>query len=222
MRSGRIALMLAVVAFAGGILLWGAQWRRTFAQERVLAVARPIPPGRQIQADDLTSLSLPRGAVPAGALRRPDQAAGRWARSELLPGEPLLSARLAEANPTPSPLTEGRGLLSVPVTPATVLAGDLQPGDTVQVLIAAPRSRGGQEGQEAGARVLLRDIPVVDVRNAQGFSTQPGPNGRAAGTPVPAAVIVAVSEQEALTLVEAVSSGTSLYLYVTDREEDRP
>lgn len=243
-RSARLATLAAVLSFLAGLAVWGGVWVRTFASAPVVTVTRPVPAGEPLAPDALAVRPVPRSLVPEGALTDVEQAVGRASPGVLVPGEVVTSAKLSGAGAVTAKLPgEGLGLLSIPVTPARVLAGELRTGDLVHVLVGAPEGAGmhgssappgsappapggwtpglpasGAGTPPGGAWVLLRDVPVVGVQSARGTPVAGPPgSGHPPADRVPAAVILGVTEPQALALVDALSARAPVYLYVVSR-----
>jgi Flp pilus assembly protein CpaB len=118
----------------------------------VVAAAHDLPAGTELTAGDLTVLRLPAGAVPAGALRGSDEAAGRLLAGPVRRGEPLTDVRLLGAGLVPA-----GDHVAVPVRVADPAVGHLlQAGDRVDVLAAA--MDGGTP-----ARTVVGDVAVLAV-----------------------------------------------------------
>lgn len=129
----------------------------------VVAAARDLEPGRALTADDLTTVSLPRDLVPAGALTDVASALGHSAASAVRRGEPLTDVRLLGAG-----LLQGKGLVAVPLRladPATLAL--LHAGDRVDVL-AAPTSAESVAATAVTVAAGVRVLAVPEVRDATG------------------------------------------------------
>lgn len=148
----------------------------------VLVAAADLPGGSLVGSDDLTTVQLPVGAVPDGALSAAEQAAGRTLAAPLRRGEPLTDLRLV----APGLLDGYAGRVAAPVRVADPgAAGLLAVGDLVDLVAVAPD--GGP------AAVVAEAAPVVAV-----------PARRAEDDLVGGAlVVVAVPEPVALALAEA-------------------
>ncbi|MDQ1708839.1 MAG: pilus assembly protein CpaB [Frankiaceae bacterium] len=153
----------------------------------VLAAARDLPAGHPLTATDVTSLALPPGAVPAGALTTADQAVGRSAALPVRRGEVLTDVRLS-GSALLADVTAG-ALVAAPVRiadPAAVAL--LRAGDRVDVL-------GAHEGLDQAA-VVAADVLVVAVPDPAAARDSPALEGGAL-------VVVVTSAETSRRLAQA-------------------
>jgi hypothetical protein len=207
-RSTVTTLLGLLVAAAGivGVLVYGASLQPA---ERTLVVAREVPLGRALRADDL---ALAVGGLPAEARRlaipagEEDRVAGRVAARRLRPGTPLTADDLATA----PPLVAGLVALPVPLKPDA--APPLAPGQRVDVIAL------GRAGDAASAAALARGVAVqramygaapAGVAIQTGAPAAAGADGRSG----PAAVILLVAREEAPRIANAAAgAGVALAL----------
>ena len=199
-RSLTASLLGLLLAAAGivGVLVYGAGQQQT---EPVLIVAREVPVGLPIQAEDLerSAGQLPaetrRLAIPAGEAGR---VIGQPASRRLRPGTPLTIDDLASR-----PLLQGQ-LVALPVPLKPDMAPPLAPGNRVDVIAL------GRAG-EAATAVLARDVVIQHVTyagSAVGVTIQTGVSP-AAGDPrsAPTSVILLVTRDDAPRIATAAASG---------------
>lgn len=74
------------------------------SRRNVWVVARTIPAGDIITAEDLSSITMSEHLVPSGMITERDAAIGKSAKIELQPGTPLMSSMLHEGAPIPKDL----------------------------------------------------------------------------------------------------------------------
>ncbi|MCI9871516.1 Flp pilus assembly protein CpaB [Arthrobacter humicola] len=135
----------------------------------VLVVQEQIPRGSDVEkiksAVKLTS--LPAASVPNGALKSLDGLNGKVAGVELLPGEPLLGARLADPEslsaPGSVPVPNGMQEISVQLEAQRVVGGRIAAGDTVGIVVlfdkgALKDSPDVETGQEVFHKVLVTSV----------------------------------------------------------------
>lgn len=118
----------------------------------VLTAAHDLVAGAPLGVEDLAATSLPRAAVPGGALLDRGAVLGRLVAGPVRRGEPLTDVRLLGAS-----LATGSTEVAVPVRvaePAT--AALVRAGDVVDVLSASP------EGATT-AVVVASSVPVLSV-----------------------------------------------------------
>lgn len=71
------------------------------SRRNVWTVARTIPAGGTVTAEDLQSVPMPASLVPSGMITEREAAIGKSAKIELQPGTPLMSSMLYESTPIP-------------------------------------------------------------------------------------------------------------------------
>ena len=165
--GGLAALLLAVV---GAVLLFvyvqGASARAQAGLEpvNVLVVSEQVPAGTKSSdlAGKVRAESIPKSAVPEGALTTLDRQEGKVTAVALQPGEQLLAARLVSPRdlapgtvPVPSGLEEVTLLLS----PERILGGRLEAGDTVTIYSSFDK----EDGQTG---LLFHDVLITAVQKA--------------------------------------------------------
>ncbi|MGX1160152.1 pilus assembly protein CpaB [Arthrobacter sp. SLBN-100] len=165
--GGLAALLLAVV---GAVLLFvyvqGASARAQAGLEpvNVLVVTEQVPAGTK--SSDLASKirieSIPKSAVPEGALTNLDQQEGKVTAVGLEPGEQLLAARLVDPRdlaPGTVPVPDGLEEVTLLLSPERILGGRLEAGDTVTVYSSFEK----EDGQTG---LLFHDVLITAVQKA--------------------------------------------------------
>ncbi|MCD1261333.1 flagella basal body P-ring formation protein FlgA [Paenibacillus athensensis] len=71
------------------------------SQRNVWTVARTIPAGGAVTADDLLAVTMPESLVPPGVMTSRETIIGKSAKIELQPGTPLMPSLLYESTPIP-------------------------------------------------------------------------------------------------------------------------
>ncbi|ALS25011.1 SAF domain-containing protein [Paenibacillus naphthalenovorans] len=74
------------------------------SRRNVWTVARTIPAGGTVTAEDLQSVPMPASLVPSGMITEREAAIGKSAKIELQPGTPLMPSMLYESTPIPKDL----------------------------------------------------------------------------------------------------------------------
>lgn len=122
---------------------------------QVVVAARPIEGGGTLAAGDLTTLELPRAAVPEGALTELDQAIGEAVIARVPARAVLTASSLASSERLVAP-----GRVALPITLADSAPLSLvRPGDRIELL--GPGDSGAVEVLVSGARVIA--IPQLDA-----------------------------------------------------------
>jgi pilus assembly protein CpaB len=170
--GGIVALVLALV---GTLLLVSyvqaseARAQQDLQPVEVLVVQEQIPKGSDLgkikPAVRLTS--LPSASIPNGALKSLDGLNGKVAAVDLLPGEPLLGARLADPDslsaPGSVPVPNGMQEISVQLEAQQVVGGRVAAGDTVGIVVlfdkgALKDSPDVESGQQVFHKVLVTSV----------------------------------------------------------------
>jgi len=176
-----IAILALLIAAAAGFYVY-----RTFARmvttAHVVTPAQPIPAGALILPEMLEEREVPRPLLDEDVYARPEELVWRVAVVPLQPG--MLVYRPFAVTPAEYRLVDDPALevVSFPVDPARAVGGQLQPGHRVDIwrLVAVRPSSGITlteltAGQWATATLLIKDVPVVDVRAATGLAVARSP-----------------------------------------------
>jgi len=132
----------------------------------VVVAAVQIPRGHMVQAEDLKICRWPKEAPMEGALAEVEEAVDRAALVPVIPGEPVLNAKLASKD-------AGRGL--APLIPkgmraytiqtsrvASNVAGFILPGNRVDVLLNLKGARDDKTGG-GSTTTLLQSVEILAV-----------------------------------------------------------
>ena len=107
--------------------------------EVTIGVQRPEQVDLEKVKSAVKLVSLPSASVPNGALKSLEGLNGKVAAVDLLPGEALLGARLAEPEtlsaPGSVPVPDGMQEISVQLEAQRVVGGRITAGDTVGVVV---------------------------------------------------------------------------------------
>jgi pilus assembly protein CpaB len=140
---------------------------RPAATTRVVAAAGDIKLGTVLTASNLTTIQI-AGAVPKGALLKPEDAVGRGVISDLYEGEPILESRLAAPGTgggLASTIPNGMRACAVKVDDVVGVAGFVTPGMRVDVLVSGipPGAQGEGANQGTVTRTILQNIEVLSA-----------------------------------------------------------
>jgi len=132
---------------------------------RIVAAARDVKLGTILTAAQLSTIEI-AGALPKGAILKPEQAIGRGVVSDLYQGEPVLDSRLAAVGAgggLAATIRQGMRACAVKVDEVVGVAGFVTPGMRVDVLISGTRP--GAAGQNEGSlvRTLLQNLEVLSA-----------------------------------------------------------
>lgn len=148
---------LAVLLIVGGALLAGLLAIRMDSRVPVLTVARDIPAGTQIQAQDLAEVQVASEGLNLIPAAQADEVVGTYARTRIL-ADQLVDVRMLTRE---SPLADGRyAIVSVVLTPGLAPETDVTDGDVVMVIRAA------QESSSEGGKAITEGF-VLDKSRAR-------------------------------------------------------
>ena len=160
----------------------------------VLVAAADLPSGTTLSTGDLEPARFRDDTAPSGAVRTAEEVVGRVLAAPLRQGEALTDVRLV----TPGLLEGYPGLVATPVRLADAASvALLRVGDRVDLVAADPEGR--------TAVPVARGAPVVALPRSTTVDQDLEPGGL---------VVVAVPEQQALTLARAAV--TQVLTYVLD------
>lgn len=182
-----VASALAVLA---GLLTMRVAAAHT-PMDTVLVAASNLSVGTRLDRADalVTPVRVPAAGVLPGMRRSFDEVQGRTVAVPLSAGEPVTDAALGGApGLNPEPLRDGQRAVSVPLAAAGAAAAVMVPGVDVDVL--APPAEGSTD-----ARVVVVAAEVL---------AQTAPPGAEPGTLDGGAVLLRVSERDALRLSAAL------------------
>jgi hypothetical protein len=153
-RSNRKLMIVGVlIALLGGLGALTAGQMIT-KRTQVLAVAKPVPVGATISADDLTTASVTKDShlnpIPASAK---SQIIGLIAQVALSPGELLTRAQVGRS----SGFVPGQVLVALALKPGQFPQRGLQPGQKVLV-VTTPNAGGG--APSSGAQPVAETQPI--------------------------------------------------------------
>jgi pilus assembly protein CpaB len=186
--AGVAAVVLAIV---GAVLMFsyaqGADQRAVQNLEpvSVLVVKQAIPAGTPVEAikASVATEQLPGASVTGSSLKTLDDAAGKVAAVDLVPGEQLVAERLVAPEELKSSgsvkVPAGLQEVSFQLEPQRVVGGRLTPGDHVGVFISMEEG-----GNEAKAD---KETTKLSVHKALVTAVQRAPEAPAAAEPAPAA-----------------------------------
>ncbi len=157
-----------------------ARLRSRLSPVEIVVAARDLAAGAPLGRGDLVTAQLPREALPGGALvpAAIEALEGRRLLVPLRAGDPLLGSVVADLDgprPLARDLAAGRRAVAVPIEPASAVAGFLEPGDRVDVVLVWQEASG-----ESRAVTLLETLPVLAV----GDTRRPGHSPTEAATAV--------------------------------------
>lgn len=197
---------------------------RKSSNTETVYIARSYVPARQIiTTADLTTATMSPADVPAGTLFGYSEIVGHYATSPVFPGQTFLAAALGSSN-TAQALVAGLApderAFAVAANVDQAIAGQIAPGDEVDVVVAQGGSNGGSiAGAPASPKVstIIQHVSVLAVNTSQGTIAQPT-NATSSGAAASAAnsgsntapgiytLALTPSEVQQVTLAETVGT----------------
>lgn len=168
----RTWLILGLAVVTGGIAAYlaftylqqepGDEPQQTTKTQPVAVAAKPLPVGTVLQQQHVKMVDWPAGNVPTGFASSPSEVVGRGLLTSVAQNEPLLSSKLAlkeAGGGLPITIPEGKRAVSVRVNEVVNVAGFVQPGSRVDVLVTMDAESGGQPATQ----VILKNIQVLSA-----------------------------------------------------------
>lgn len=125
----------------------------------VVIVGQPIEAGKAIAPGQVKVVSWSGAIVPESASSSAEEVVGRIARVSMIPGEPVLSGKLAPLSATgglSSIIPEGKRAITVRVNEVVAVAGFALPGSYVDVLVS-----GKDANRQSFSRTVLSRVKVL-------------------------------------------------------------
>jgi len=230
LRRGRLLILLGLILalLTAGMAYFVLRGAGPAPEERIetatIVVAKqPIAEREDVTLEALGTEEWPLESIPENALRNPAQAVGKVAVVPIAEGQPVLSSMVMgkeeakEAGGFASlGVPEGKVAFAFPIDDSNSVAGAIQPGDFVDVLMdigfTLVKEQPVGEGLEAGAggtelvitgekalatQLTLQDVEVLKV----GLWTPPAPTEEGGAVPLPQNYLtLLVNQQDALVL----------------------
>ena len=197
-------LMIGTVALALGLMASYVVYTRgnsgggNVPGADVLVAANDLAVGTKLQDRDILRVRYPRTNLPGNVYTEPRQVIGRGVILPINKGEFLLPSKLAPekaGSGLPSLIPPGMRAVSVRVNDVVSVAGFVQPGSRVDVLLTGNSGT----GSERQATTVLTNVAVIAVGKSLGSSA-----GETLAAPV---ITLLVSPDDAQKLALAVQEG---------------
>lgn len=202
-------VLLAMALGCGFVAMLGVQQIMSGEKEKpkdlvsVLIAKQEIEPGMKLEPSQVSFESMPREAVPVGAVTDATQYEDRSLKSRAYPGDVILQAKLGEKGQygASTSIRPGLRVVTVPVTQTTVHSGMIRPGDRVDVLVTySIRRPGAPEVQRT--KTVLEFIEVFAVDRVREMESTDSSKGAKAEN-----LSVLVTPEQAHVLMLASSKG---------------
>jgi pilus assembly protein CpaB len=211
MKTSRLPLILLLAVLTGsaaGYLalsqvrqgaLPAAAMQDSRGQVRLAVVARDLPLGSVLAAEDIRLVDWPGEVLPLGYSGSAEELVGRGLLADIRANEPILVEKLADRDGgggMPILIPQGMRAVSVRVDEVVQVAGFVTAKTRVDVLVTLD----GGDGGSAVTRLILQNVPVL----AAGQTVERDREG----TPVTVSVItLLVSPEDAERLTLAATQG---------------
>jgi pilus assembly protein CpaB len=129
----------------------------------VVVAAVPLGLGVRLKTSDLRILNWPLGQQPSGSFSRIEDCVDRALTASVVANEVILDQRLARREAgggLPAAIPEGMRAVSIRVDDVVAVAGFVQPGTMVDVMVTGDPSMTGRPGISM-TRTFLEDIRVL-------------------------------------------------------------
>ena len=178
----------------------------------LVRIRQLVSSGEEIGKEDLESVSIDPSAIPDGAFRRAEDIIGKFALSDLYPGDFVTPAKLSTESYgvlSRSGLFEnGRMALSLNLSGyASGVSGKLRPGDVVQVYAYL------KDEDLTFIPNELRAVMVLAMTTSQGTDVEDGTTG------MPATVTLLVNETQGMRLIELEKAGSLHFALICRGDE---
>lgn len=174
--------------------------RVAVATRHIVVAAGPLPLGTRLDSNNLRLIPWPEGDPLAGMFTRIEDCSGRALITAVAENEAILEPKLAaliSGAGLPATIPEGMRALSVAVNEVVAVAGFVQPGTMVDVLVTG--SAGGGANQNI-TRTILENVRVL----AAGQKIEQDRDGKPQTVPV---ITMLVSPEDADKLAMAANQG---------------
>jgi pilus assembly protein CpaB len=164
-------MLAAVAAVLAAIVVFSALKKREAEVQRAMATsvdivvaAHDLRLGTKIDQIAVKLARWSRDAVPAGAFTDPQALMNSYVKSQFVANEPIIAAKLYMGEKTagvmPLLIPPGMRAMSVPVDEVSDIAGFVQPGTRVDVLVAVS---GSGQNQQSFSKIVLQNVEVLAV-----------------------------------------------------------
>jgi pilus assembly protein CpaB len=197
--GGIVAFVLAIV---GTLLLVSyvqaseARAQQDLQPVEVLVVQDQVPTGSNLEKiqSAVKLSSLPSASVPNGALKSLEGLNGKVAAVDLLPGEPLLGARLSDrdslSGPGSVPVPDGMQEISVQLEAQRVVGGRIAAGDTVGIVVLFGKGALKDSPDAESAQQVFHKVLVTSVQRSTDKASTGGDPATQANTELPTGQLI--------------------------------
>lgn len=164
--AGALAVIVAAIAaYALYTYLRGQEQKisEAVATERIVVAAVEIPVGSTINLTQVKTAEWPKANLPPGSFSSTDQVIGRTAIQTLVPGDAVTESKLVPKEGPVGVMTykipEGHRAMTVGVDQVAGVAGFINPGNIVDVVLTVKLPQSEQEI----SKIVLQNVPVLAI-----------------------------------------------------------
>lgn len=175
MRLLAFLVLLLGAALAGGGIYYASEYMEAYKNSlgapkgpetvRVIVANKPMRYGHTLTTKDLKWVDWPKASLPAGVFTKRDELFGDGKEKRIIlraieKDEPVLKAKVSGFGDTTrlaAQLSEGKRAYTIPINSTSGVAGFIQAGDRVDVIL----TKDGEAGLESG--VIIQDLPVIAI-----------------------------------------------------------
>jgi pilus assembly protein CpaB len=137
--------------------------KEAVASEKIVVAAAEIPMGNTIDIKQLKTADWPKANMPQGASLSTDQVVGRIALQSFAPGDPVTEPKLVPKEGPAGVLSykipEGHRAMTVGVDQVAGVAGFINPGNMVDVVLTATPPG----GKLTVSKIVLQNVPILAI-----------------------------------------------------------
>lgn len=131
--------------------------------EQILVALTDIDAGAKLDVNNIRLEDWPKNKVPEAAIRRVDDAKGKFAVPRFFKGEPIVATRISETtNGVADLIPEGYRAIPVKMEEDTVMKA-ISPGDRVDISVFLKRD--GNEIPRTGVFPIIRNVQIFAVNS---------------------------------------------------------
>lgn len=179
-----LALAIVALILSGGVTYLAyrviqSRLQPAQATSMVVVAAKKMPLGYRIAKEDVKLMEFPKSITLEGSFADLNLVIDRGTIVPIQVNEPMLESKLAPKEAGAGLMTvipEGMRALSIQVNSIIGVAGFIQPGSRVDLILTAvpPQDVKGAKGDEMGSKIILENLEVI----AAGQNVQRDVNGK--------------------------------------------